>query len=250
MTAPLATDAAATSAGAGVRPRHVLSAVASGASAGWLAQGAVALSLMLIIGLAGSPIPPAGLDSLEAAIASALGGILCGLFYVSVIGWLPRRLLVRSAVFGLIGAPIAAGVHASAYGVPATGSIDHAIPWILASAAGTCLATPVTLRGVLLAAVRSIASLAVLPVLKSLLLLAIVLIGPVSYLGTVAEVVAVAPLGMLVLVVVIAALTVGAWTLGVRPADRRPAWLAPYGWTLAAVAALTGSAMLVSALVR
>jgi hypothetical protein len=210
----------------------------------------VALSLMLVTGLAGSPIPPAGLDSLQSAIASALGGVLCGSIYVGVIGWLPRRLLVRSAVFGLIGAPIVAGVHATAYGVPAAGPIDHAIPWILASAVGTGLATPVTLRAVLLAAVRSIASFAALPVSSSLPLLALVAIGPVFYLGTVAEVVAVAPLGMLVLVVVIVALTIMAWTVGIGPADRRPPWFVAYGWALAAVAVLTGSAMLVGVLSR
>src|SRR5918999_2539714 len=97
----------------GPRPRHVLSAIAAGVTAGFWANAAIAGGHLLIVSIAGSPFPPAGLDSTEAAIASALGGVLCGAFYVCVLGWLPRRLLVRSAVFGLIGAPVVAGVAAA-----------------------------------------------------------------------------------------------------------------------------------------
>src|ERR671919_183146 len=116
----------------GPRPRHVLSAIASGVTAGFLANAAIAVGHLLIVEIAGSPFPPAGLGSVEAAIASVLGGVLCGAFYVCVLGWLPRRLLIRSAAFGLIGAPIVAGVHGAAYGAQ-TAPIGQAIPWILAS---------------------------------------------------------------------------------------------------------------------
>lgn len=80
--------------------------------------------------------------------------------------WLPQALLPRSAVFAVFGAPVMAGVHATAYAL--RGSLrDPQIPWIVGSAVLLSLLIPITLRATLYAVGRS-RELAALPIFHSL----------------------------------------------------------------------------------
>jgi hypothetical protein len=240
-----------TTAAAVVRPRHLLSAFASGAFAGLLANVAFAMVPVWVLAVAGTPVRPPELDSDRTFLAAVVGAILVGLFYVHTLVWLPRALLARSAVFAVLGAPVIAGLKASAYVLPGTTLSEPLVGWIAASTVGTSLATPILLHFVLYAMVRSFSSPAALPVNLSLFLLGVVAVsGPIQNAAAMGEVLAVAPAGIATIVTLVIALATLTWTLGIRPEDERPQWFRPVGRLLIGLTSLTGVAMLVGVIVR
>jgi hypothetical protein len=149
---------------------------------------------------------------------------------------MPRAILPRSAVLAIVGAPIVAGIHATAF--HASADVEAALLWIAAAAVGTAALTPFVLRAILWALVRSTLSIAAVHPVQSVILIGLVLIAPLSDPRVAAEILVSAAPAFGALFAIIVILGVYAWTFGLRPADERPGWfngLGLVGWTLAVV---------------
>ena len=228
-----------------VRPRHLLSLVVCGAAAGLWSWFAIVFSLMLVLWPTG--VLPAGFSSLRVSVAGSIGALLAGLYYVHLLGWLPRGLLARSAMFIVLGTPVIAGFQASAYSLPTTAASERDLSWVVVEALGASVATPVMLRFVVIALVRWTDSAAGLPLTRSLWLIALLSVGLLGNLTVIGDLLAQVPLGTTTVVTLLIALATAVWTIGVRPEHQRPRWYRPFGWAVAGLVSLTGAAMLVGA---
>jgi hypothetical protein len=236
-----------TSSGGGLRPQHVVSALAVGAVAGFWAAALVALGLLAIIGLAGSPVPPAGIDTGPATIGAAIGAVLGGLFYVNVIAWLPRPLTLRSVVFAALAGPLVGGIGATAHLAPGARRFSEAVPWIVAFSIGTALATPIMVRVTLFLTVRSTSSLVALPLTHSALLVLVLIAGPFRDPATALNIAAQAPALVTVAALAIVVLAIASWTVALQSSEQRPGWFRNFGWLLGGTVGLAGVAMILAA---
>jgi hypothetical protein len=197
----------------------VLSTYALGAFGGQMAAAAWLLPLVIVLGWTPQDLP--------ALIPLAALSPMAGLLYVELIWWLPRRLLWRSLLFGVV-TTATMGIMAAAVGGPPES-------WgTLLLASGIGASVPLAVRGLVWAFARPHTSVLALRVGQSisLLFLSALVLAPAS--GPILDVVRAAPAPAGAFALVFVGLGVAMWTVGWRPVEERPRWFRLYGVLLTA----------------
>ena len=203
----------------------MLSTYAVGAFAGQLAGAAWLLPLVIVWRWNPQDAP--------ALLPLVALSPLAGLLYVELIWWLPRQLLWRILLFGV--------VTAASMGMMAAAVDGQSAPWsTLLLALGIGATVPLAVRGLVWAFVRSLTSVMALRMGQSIpmLFLSAVLLAIAS--DSLLDVARAAPAPAGAFALGIVGLGVAIWTVGLRPVEERPWWFRPYGPLLTAFVMAVG----------